>query len=70
MNVTLARGVYNVPLHRQALLFPDADRAAFPRAEAFTGDTGHICLPLWHAMSGQQVAQVDAWLKKCATLSP
>jgi dTDP-4-amino-4,6-dideoxygalactose transaminase len=69
MGVTLARPVYEVPLHRQPILFPHADPGEFPQAEAFTSADGHICLPMWHAMEPEHIERVDAFLHECQKLA-
>jgi dTDP-4-amino-4,6-dideoxygalactose transaminase len=51
--VSVARGVYEVPLHQQPV-FQALAAGAYPVAERFAAT--HVCLPLW---TGMQEAQVD-----------
>lgn len=55
-NVTLGRGVYEVPLHRQPLFAELARGQAFDAADAFA--RRHICLPLWRGMDDLVVSEV------------
>jgi dTDP-4-amino-4,6-dideoxygalactose transaminase len=50
-----AKGVYEVPLHRQPILRLGAGQA-FPVADRFAG--GHLCLPLWRGLTDHDVDRV------------
>jgi len=54
--VTLAGGVYDVPLHRQPVFASLDDGSGFPLAEEFC--SAHICLPLWTHMTYGEVDRV------------
>ncbi|MGN2641516.1 FAD-dependent oxidoreductase [Nocardia takedensis] len=54
--VTLARGVYEQPLHRQPVFADLNVDDRFGRAEDFA--TRHICLPLWRSMDAATVEKV------------
>jgi len=53
--VTIARPVYEVPLHRQPVFQPWVS-GAFPEADDFCDS--HICLPLWRNITDNQVERV------------
>jgi dTDP-4-amino-4,6-dideoxygalactose transaminase len=55
--VDLPKRVYDTPLHRHPI-FQDVEnvRDAFPEAEAFAA--AHLCLPLWRAISTEQIEYV------------
>lgn len=53
--ITPARGVYDVPLHRQPVLLLDSSQE-FPVADAFCDS--HVCLPMWRGLSMEQVDRV------------
>ncbi|GAB2710718.1 DegT/DnrJ/EryC1/StrS family aminotransferase [Nocardia thraciensis] len=54
--VTLARGVYERPLHRHPVFADLADSRQFPAADAFAAS--HICLPLWRSMDDDAIDRV------------
>ncbi|MCY2995594.1 MAG: DegT/DnrJ/EryC1/StrS aminotransferase family protein [Planctomycetota bacterium] len=55
--VRLARGVYDVPLHRQPIFAPFVGPTqTFPQADDFA--SRHLCLPLWRTMSFAQAGIV------------
>jgi dTDP-4-amino-4,6-dideoxygalactose transaminase len=58
LGVTMARPVYEVPLHRQPV-FKKWVKGTFPLADEFCDH--HICLPLWRRISdAQQAATISA----------
>jgi perosamine synthetase len=54
--VLLGRGVYEVPLHRQPVFAALRGDRDFARAEQFAA--GHVCLPLWADLTGDQLDRV------------
>jgi dTDP-4-amino-4,6-dideoxygalactose transaminase len=62
--VRTAKGVYDVPLHRQPVLGLGAGRA-FPLADAFA--TTHLCLPMWKGLTDAQadrvIEAVNGWTR-------
>jgi dTDP-4-amino-4,6-dideoxygalactose transaminase len=64
--VRAAKGVYEVPLHRQPVLGPMLGAAAgqvFPVADRFAGS--HLCLPMWKGLTDADadrvVEAVNSW---------
>ncbi|MFC4105476.1 DegT/DnrJ/EryC1/StrS family aminotransferase [Micromonospora zhanjiangensis] len=57
-----AKGVYEVPLHRQPVLGLD-DGDGFPLADAFA--TSHLCLPMWKGLTAgdadRVIEAVNSW---------
>lgn len=54
-NIILAKGVYDIPLHRQPL-FNDMIDDTFPTADDFSKK--HICLPLWKDISPRSIERI------------
>jgi perosamine synthetase len=64
--VNLAREVYAVPLHRQPVFADLVEKPSdFPVTDQFCRE--HVCLPLWTAMSDEQVDQVVEAVRRTAT---
>jgi len=58
-----AKGVYDVPIHRQPALDAIA-HGSYPAAEKFA-DT-HLCLPMWHGLTDEEVGRVIAEVNRWA----
>ena len=60
--VLIARGVYDLPIHRQPLFSRFAESESFPLADAFANS--HLCLPLWRTLGVDDVKYVARSIKQ------
>ncbi|EME57651.1 DegT/DnrJ/EryC1/StrS family aminotransferase [Amycolatopsis decaplanina] len=52
-DISLAGGVYSVPLHRQPVFAEFAGNHNFPLADSFAA--AHLCLPIWASMRDDEI---------------